>query len=288
MATTFLKDQGSKLTHDGRSVLIQGTGLLKEGNYLTDREIKSMASILGRYVDGVSNRAELPFKRIDITRASSPALPDSAGAYKFTTDDALPYWLDGNIRLNPLAFYQEIENEKARDVREGLAFTYLRSTNRSAFMGLMAGFNAFAICASADARKTERMERHRRFGARLIRINRANEFARKVADLIGARRYVVRDVTYSDAKAVKAQSDLPDILVKLNGTGDLQSATLEYLAEHHIDELIQIAEAASAFTKPNTYWVERERRFLFIMDKDVTTWTSAHDPTLAEHIELIV
>jgi hypothetical protein len=288
MAVEFVKDQGFKLFNEGRSLLLKTLSFTKENAFLTDKQIMKMAEATGEYLYAVSGRTLLPYRRTTITPFSAQALPDDAATYKFTTEDALPYWLDGSIRLNPLAFYHSIENEHARDVREGFGTVHLNSETRQAAFETMSGFNAFAICTSADARKSERRVRHEKFGPRLLRINRANEFASKISHLIGSRRFVVRDVTYSDTKIVKGSSSLPDVVLRLNGSGDLKEETLEYLAQHHLDELIEATEAASAFTKPSSYWMERERRFLFAMDDDVTEWRSISDKALVEHIEVLV
>ena len=164
----------------------------------------------------------------------------------------------------------------------------LQGQSRFMTVNSLSGYNAYTICTASDARRSERHAQHEKFGKRLLRINRLSEFAAKLRLAVGANRVTVRDVVYSDAKVVKGYSDLPEKFVEINGRGELKDNTLEYLAENWIDFLIEITEAASAFTKPCTYYHERERRLLFTMPTDVTTWTAVREDHLAEHIEVLV
>lgn len=228
------------------------------------------------------------FRTIVLTPAKTPPLAGDDIAYKFTDEVAVKFWLEGSIRLNPLNYYHTIENKNAVDLREGLGLIHFESPTHSLHMISGSVYNSFVICTSSDARMSERKLRHAKFGSRLLRINRVTEFAQKIAALVGAKRFVVRDVNYSNVKAVKSVSDFPDKFLELNGTGDLKDAVLEYIAVHRMDELIEATEAASVFTKPNLYGTERERRLLFVMDRDVTQWMSVQDKSLAEHIEVVV
>ena len=288
MTIEFLADRGFKLSNQGRSLLFKSMILGKEHALLTDRHIMQGGEAFSVYDDDLAERTYLPYKHSSITAAKAPPLADEDVAYKFTDDVAVKFWIGGNIRLNPLNYYHTIENDAAVDVREGLGMVHLESPTRFVDMQLSAGYNALVVCASSDARKTERSLRHSKFGGRLLRINRVTEFARKIADRVGATRVVVRDVNYSDIKVVKGVSDLPDTLDGMLEPPAMKIANLEYIAMNHLDELIEATESASVFTKPNVYRLERERRLLFVMDSDVTQWTSVQDKALAEHIEVIV
>lgn len=58
---------------------------------------------------------------------------------------------------------------------------------------------------------------------------------------------------------VKGVSSLPDVFARLNGPFDLKQTTLEHVAMHQLDELIETTEAASVFTKPGEHRREREK-----------------------------
>ncbi|MBX5230310.1 hypothetical protein HJC06_28540 [Rhizobium sp. NLR9b] len=288
MTVEFIADRGFKLSNAGRSLLLKSIIIGKDNAFLTDRQILQGAEAFFGYDDDINERGYLPNKRVSITPTEAPPIAEADVAYKFTDDSAVKFWIDGSIRLNPLQFYHNIENVNAMDVREGLGMVHLDSPARFAELLSGSGFNSLVICASSDARKSERAIRHKKFGSRLLRINRVTEFAQKIASRIGAKRFAVRDVNYSDLKVVKGVSHFPDTFLGVHGSGDLKKATLEAIAVNHLDELIEATEAASVFTKPNSFRIERERRLLFVMDKDVTGWTSVQDKALAEHIEVIV
>jgi hypothetical protein len=287
MSVEFIADRGYKLCKEGRSLILSVISIGKEHTKLTDKQVLESVRIAGAYLDKIANRAPLDYKRIAITPAETPPLQGDS-AYKFTDDSGLRYWLDGDIRLTPLSHYHVIENELARDEREGFGMVHLQGPIRFADLQSSSGHNALIICTSSDARKSERNLRHIKFGKRLLKINRLTEFTKKIADLAGATRYAIRDMSYSDVKVVRAKSELPDLMFALNGLGDLKQTLLEYLADNHLDELIRITEAASAFTKPNSFREERERRLLFAMGSDVSQHIAVKDKSLAEHIELIV
>ncbi len=195
--------------------------------------------------------------------------------------------MQGNIKITNLHYYHTIENTGARDEREGFGYIYLQARSRYLSMASLSGFNSLVICTSADARKSERKLRHEKFGPRLIKIHGVTEFTAKIARLLGAERHLVRDVLYSDLKTVKGKSNLADLLFEIQGTGDIKEETLHYLADNHIEQIIEVSEAASVFTKPNLYRNERERRLMFAMPTDVSAPQFVQDKRLAEHIEII-
>ncbi|ANM12455.1 MULTISPECIES: hypothetical protein [unclassified Rhizobium] len=287
MTVEFVANGGFKLSNQGRSLLLKMIAIWGENAIFSDRNLLRVAGALFDYVLDLDEETNVD-KCVSLTPAKAPPHADDDVAYKFTDNAALEFWLQGSIRLNPLHFYHTIENEEAVDVREGLGMIHLVSPKESLGMISNSGFNSLVICTSSDARKTERSLRHAKFGSRLLRINRVTTFAQKIANLLGATRFAVRDVNYSNVKIVKGVSDLPEKFFELNGTGDLKDAALEYAAIHHLDALIEATEAASVFTKPNIYRPERERRLLFVMERDVTQWTSVQDKSLAEHIEVVV
>ncbi|UWU30061.1 hypothetical protein N2600_08985 [Rhizobium sp. WSM1274] len=158
-----------------------------------------------RFVAQVAPSA-IPYARVIITPAKPPPLADEDVAYIFTDDTAVKFWIDGNIRLNPINFYHTIENQHAVDVREGLGMVHLESSTRFANMLLMSGFNALAICTSCDAPDIGRDFLHAKFGSRLLRINRVTEFTQKIAGMIGAKRFIVRTFLTPISKWSKASA----------------------------------------------------------------------------------
>lgn len=286
MPIAFEANSGFRLMKNGKSVILKHISMGKPGVVFTDDEVFDMAMAFGNYIDTSSTRDPLPYKRLEITPAFAPPLPDDV-AYKFTDDDGVRYWTQGNIKVTPLHFYHEIENMDARDEREGFGFVHLQSSSRDLNMSSLSGFNSLVICTSADARRSERKLRHEKFGPRLIKINGVSEFSERIAELLNAERYVIRDLIYSDVKTVRGESDLPDLFFEANGKGDMKEETLHFLANNHLEHILKATEAASAFTKPNRYRNERERRLLFAMPEDVNGPRFVQDRELTKHIEVI-
>lgn len=286
MAVSFVTDVGFRLSTQGRSMILATMAFGKVGVELSNRQIVQFAGIADDYLSNISARAELPKASAKVMPAMAPPLAEDI-AYKFTDDTAIRFWAEGSIRVVPPAVYKSIETASKRDLREGLGTVYLAGAERFAVMTSEAGFNAYVLCTSSDARRTERPERHRRFGNRLIKIHGATEFASKLAARIGAARFTIRDVTYSDTAVVRAKSNHISEWVKYNGIGDLRPEFLEYIALRHLDELVSVTLPASIFCKPTFYRLERERRFLFEMPMDVSEAINVRDKSLAAHIEIV-
>ncbi len=286
MQIEFITDVGFRLTYEGKSLVLASSSVGKLGAALSDEQIIDLAKALSHYESGIGSRERLPFTKVELTSAETPRLSDDV-AFKFTDDAGLAHWLRGSIKLNPPATYLAIENHHARDIREGKGLLYLQGKTQFATVTSMSGFNSLVICTSSDARRSERRNRMAKFGNRIIKIRNVSEFASRIANLCGATSFLVRDVTYSDAKAVKGFSDFPDHFAQFNGTGDLKELTLVYIAENWMDELIQLAAAASIFTKPLSYRDERERRFQFSFPTDVAEPRVVQGGSLSELIELV-
>ena len=282
---------GVKLTYDDKSITLRSSFLGKPGVVLQDKQIIALARRLANFdsslasIEGSHLPTDLlPFKRAKLTNVEAPRLPDET-AYKFTDDRGLDFWLHGSIRLNPPATYLTIENPNARDLREGLGLLYLQGQKCFSALTSMSGFNSLVICTSADARKSQRRRRMEKFGERIVKIRNVPEFARRVAKLCDATSFVIRDVTYSDAKAVRAFSEFSDHFSRFSG--ELNEASLEYIAINWLDDLIQKTAAASIFTKPLSFAIERERRFQFTFPANVTEPIVVEDASLCELIELV-
>jgi hypothetical protein len=286
MAVEFLKDIGFRLSSSGRSMIVSTMSLSKLGTSLSDRQFKAMAAAIDNYLDEIAGRPKLS-NRINHITPAIPQHPISDVAYKFTDDEGARYWAAGSIKLNPLVTYVAIKNDGLRDVREGMGLVQLFGKERAMVIQSASGFNTRLICASSDARRSERSYRHSRFGSRLIKISRLQEFGAKIAKLAGASHHKIRDVTYSDSKAVKGQSLFPDWFAQNNRAGDMHMETLEAIADQHLDELIGVTEAASIFTKPVSYQLERERRLMFGFLDDAVDPIVIDDKALREHIEVL-
>jgi hypothetical protein len=291
MEIEYDRFKGVRLTYEGKSIFLRGIEVGKPGAILSDKQIIGLAkshshldSALDAFRADLEAKDLLPFRRVKLTDAEAPRLSDNS-AFKFTDDEGLAYWLRGSIRLTPPATYLSIENPHARDIREGRGLVYLQGKTCFATTTLMSGFNSLLICTSSDARRSERRKRMVKFGRRIIKIRDVDEFSQRIANLAGATSFLVRDVTYSDAKAVKGFSDFPDHATQF--IGELNESKLEYIAINWMDELIRLTNAASIFTKPSSYYNERERRFQFSFPTNVTEPRVVEDSSLSELIELV-
>jgi hypothetical protein len=268
-------------------MILESASVGKPGEVLTERQLKILAAATANYLDAMAGREALEHRIVNLTPATPPPIRTDV-AYKFTSDEGLGYWMAGRVRINPLTVYQTIENDGARDVREGLGLVYLAGETRFATVQSASGFNVGLLCTSSDARKTERRVRHEKFGNRLIKINRLAEFSHIVAELSGAKRHAIRDVVYSDAKLVLGTSDFPEWFAEVNGVGDLREETLEKIAEVYLSELAEKTFAASVGTKPVRYRTERERRVTFEFKADIDGPVDVQSDRLIEHLQVLV
>jgi hypothetical protein len=98
MPISFERDSGYRLVNKGKSVVISHLALGKPGAVLSDKQILAMTQAMGDYIDALKNRAVLPHKRLEITPVfANPILNDTA--FKFTDNDGVNYWMQGNIKL---------------------------------------------------------------------------------------------------------------------------------------------------------------------------------------------
>lgn len=178
----FIPNTGYRLWSVDRkkSIIIGTIALFKPGKELNEKAIIEYTKIVMADNDMIFSRSLLPNRVLRVAQAQRDPLKNKV-AYKFTDNVGLSHWGTGSIRLTPPAVYQNIENVAARDAREGHGTLFLNGLQQSAAMTMQSSFNSYVICMARDARKSERAEQHRKFGDRLIKISRVEEFADKLA-----------------------------------------------------------------------------------------------------------
>jgi len=97
-----------------------------------------------------------------------------------------------------------------------------------------------------------------KFGNVCLKINSIKGFAEKVKKSIGAEKWEIKKVTYSDYKAYSTTQLIAD----LNGVNP-------DLSEEFFNYLIKYSFLPSLFCKPTRFSAESELRLTFEMDKNV-------------------
>ena len=128
-------------------------------------------------------------------------------AYKFTKPEHYERSKqNGSFRLGSLHEYRVIENEKARDELEGIASVWLTAPNKEIKSVLIGGKNYYVFCMRSDIPQGENFNKmQENFGKKLYKISSAENFARNVQNEIGAIRFIVRKIKYSNSKVLHAK-----------------------------------------------------------------------------------
>src|SRR5690606_23965548 len=155
------------------------------------------------------------------------------------------YYSKGLFQVGSIGYFQKMENEKARDELEGLAFIATRMGNRIANLAITMGSNYYVFCGTDQDNDSLSDYHLKNFGSVLLKINLV-PFIEKVAKRLGAKSYKVMKVKYSNAKMIKTELPIqmtPESFSNLS-SNDMQS----YLAH-----LIRDCTAPCLFTKPGWF-----------------------------------
>jgi hypothetical protein len=287
MPVEFLPDGGFILSRGGRSFLLMASS---GGQRLSGKELFVFAKACYGYIDGIQGRRPLPFARHDaaVTQLKSLDREDDV-AFVYMDDQKRHYWEQGVIHVSSLSFYQTIENERARDPREGLGLLSIFDEQGQVNLMLRGGNASYVLCCTMAASKSARSVMRENFGRHLAKIHGLHEFGQKIARLIGAERFEAGDVNYADSKCFcVAHPATGSIRSIIGGGGELTPGALEELADGHFDEIERLASATTIFGKPRHFTFERERRLAFHMPFDCT---EQHLPASSEqflpHIEFV-
>ena len=256
MQREFINSHGLKYTKQNQSIIVQILSYSKENQQFTEEEIKKFVSITSNYLDDLEgahndNRLGELFDTL-LVPIPHESLKDLT-FYKFITKDTYDnYILKGKFQLGSLQFYREIENKSARDEKEGYSNLIIRSGNRDIFTSILSGFNFYIFCGTSTTNESKFMNEN--FGDITLQIPSIASFANAVSKSIGAKRWHLYEVRYSDFKAYLVKQLIKKIEEE---NGDL--------SDEMFDCFYKASFFPSLFVKPCRFNQEMELRLAFEM-----------------------
>lgn len=163
--------------------------------------------------------------------------------------DVDSFFLNGTLRLGTFSYYNRFDHEEIGDTTEARFILVGRKPSSTAFTEIAGGFNNYVFCCFSG----EVDERCiRRFGYDdSYEIIDVAGFSRAISKKLDATGYCWSECVYSKDKV---------IVGRLN-----ESFRFDVLSAH----LINLANEAKYFVKPNTYSHQSEFRLLFQVESDV-------------------
>jgi hypothetical protein len=228
------------------------------------------------FKDSIAGRATTPYVHNNTvtvpTLANFPDITDPT-FYTYISEDTWNYiFNDHSFKLGTASEYRSTTNLGMKDEQEGIGVLCLTHRSDQLTVGITSGFNAAIYCGTGAI--GDRALMSRRFGNKLIKIHPVREFAKRIADRIGAREFHIYDVVYNDAKNFIAEHKtvqrFPKIVMKNPGSSDLTPESLHGINKRFFELFHQIGRMPSLFLKPiYPYALERERRIIFEFGADV-------------------
>jgi hypothetical protein len=280
---SFEKDQGTRLSRNDVSILLHVLGQSKPGMTFSERELQSFFQDTHKYLQDVGAYEPGMLHCSPVASARSLAPTADTEFFKFVDDRTLnDFILKGHFQFGSIQYYRDIENQNAKDGREGLASLVITTPEVQIVAALVSGYNFGIFCGTAGLENKELMSA--KFGRNIIRIKSARRFADSVAQIIGAKRYHFNRVAYDDLKLFKTKT-----LNRFNFARNKLSTDFEPAA---IDDklfkfLCDRSFLPSLFMKPRRFQDESEIRIAFELSKDIPGCVRITDQGLLQHLGII-
>jgi hypothetical protein len=267
-------------SHSVTPLTLAMMSLAKEDAEFTDDQLRSFAKGFVDYIASITGFADRVAAKNFIDKSPTYEVSDYAEVtqqylYKYVSGDSASYYHKGSFQVGSIGYFQQMENEKARDELEGFAFITTRMGNRIANLAITMGLNFYVFCGTDQDNESLSDYHLKNFGSVLLKIDLI-PFAEKVAKRLGARSYKVMKVKYANAKMVK--TELP-IQMTPESFSNLSSNDMQAFMEH----LIKDCTVPCLYTKPGWFKEEIETRIVFEMPYDV----NQSAPKRFEHTGLV-
>jgi hypothetical protein len=257
MKEQFIQDVGHKYTIDKKSIILQLFSVTKENKPLADSELKTFIKIMNQYFDAISNNKNSIRDYFgEIMTPLSINQIENQAFYRFISPEEERRLKKGNFQLGSLQKYREIEDQNRRDEFEGISSIIIKSNNREVFTTVLTGFNYYILCGTCEMNNSEYMSE--KYGSKILRISNVKSFSNAVCKSIGAKKWYLQKVQYSDFKAYKIEHEIKT----------LETSNLSF-NEEIFDILYKHSFFPSIFVKPTRFNTEKELRLIFEMPKDV-------------------
>lgn len=270
---TFLRNVGFECTYNKRKLIAQGMAISKEGVHFSEKDLKNLIKHIAKYLDSIAKvdvRLKEPLGKIhDNTIFDNDALTFQKYISEKTYEK---YIAKGKFQLGSLRLYREIEKKESRDEKEGFSNLLINAGSRDIFVPVISGFNYYVLCGSHAEEYSQ--NRANKFGKVMITVKNVRSFAESIMKSIGAIRWYIRRVDYSDFKSYR----INQIIKNMPKAGfDMNEELFECL--------LNASTLPSIFVKPMRFSDENELRLVFEMPKDAKKQLSLHNKGLLQYID---
>ena len=181
--------------------------------------------------------------------------------YKYVNENSVKYYKKGLFQVGSVGYFQNMENENARDELEGLSFVSAKTGTRVANAAFTMGSNYYIFCATRQNNDLLSNYHIKNFGNVLMKIE-IEPFAKKIAKRLGAVSYRIMNVNYSNAKTMKIHLPVeltPESISHFGSDG----------MQVFMRQLIKDCTLPCLLTKPTYFIDEIETRILFELPYNV-------------------
>lgn len=254
--------------------------LSKENVTYTEEQQKQFAKLIVDYLADSSGFQERIAAKNIIDQSPVFSINDFVDVqekylYKYVSEKSSEYYKKGRFQVGTVKYFQKMENDKARDELEGLAFIDTQLGNRIAYTAITTGLNYYIFCGTDQVTDSCSDYHIENFGSVLMKIELV-PFVQKITKRLGALSYKIMKVKYGNAKLIR--TELP-FQMQPESFSNLGSADMQLYLRH----LIADCTMPSLFTKPGWFTDETETRIVFEMPYDVNPVL----PKQFEHIGLL-
>lgn len=259
-------------TLNNRNIISQFMASTKKGETFTDDELIKFVTITTKFIEA-KNKIPSSWTKLNGDLHTLP-LPTSTTPtfYKYMTEQTYnTYIAKGKFKLGSLSLYRSIEKIESRDDREGNSNILIDTNDGSIFISVISGFNYYVLCGTGTQDNSEYMSK--KFGNIRITINDVKSFADSVSKMIGATRWFIKHVGYSDFKFYRTMHEF-----KQSPTSGI------HISAELFDFLIDKSTLPSLFVKPAMFTPECELRLVFEIPKKAQKELKVHNQGLLRHV----
>ncbi len=268
-----MRNAGFEYAYNKRKLIAQGMVISKEGVHFSEKDLKNLIKHITKYLDSRAKIDVSPKEPLGEIHDNTIFDNNSLIFHKYFPKKTYEkYIAKGKFQLGSLRLYREIEKKESRDEKEGFSNLLINAGSRDIFVPVISGFNYYVLCGSHVKEYSQNMSN--KFGEVMITIKNVKSFAESIMKSIGAIRWCIRRVDYSDLKAYR----IKQIIKNMPKAGfDMNEELFECL--------LNASTLPSIFVKPMRFSDENELRLVFEMPKDVKKQLTLHNQGLLQYID---
>ena len=253
----FEQYRGFRYYKNNTSILIKAIARTKIDSSLTKEQQISEGQAMLNYFSSMGKWGNQEKEDGLILHPENFTEFESQCFYKYISESVYKqYILKGIFQLGSINYYRDTENKKIQDKMEGYSNLVINSNQRQVSIYLMSGFNFYIFCGTTSSNINDQMVK--KFGQKIIEVPNIISFAKAIQKSIGAIRFYINTVQYSDLK----------IFSFTDNTFDAETSVSPDINENVFDCLYNYSFLPSLFVKPSGFSDENEIRIVFEMPID--------------------